>query len=1229
MGCWASVPAKDTKDKKPEQQAQRDAKEAAAAAAVEGALLVRGAKDLRDADWLGKSDPFVLCRMGQAGTEWADKPSDGERRSGTVEDSLSPVWQLAFRYKVPQGMTADGYELHLRVYDQDLITFNDFLGEARVTVAALAEHADEAREYPLTGKEGGAAQGCVLLMVGERVEAALAEEVRADLAAEEAAGAWGALVSPLTGFVSRVGMYFTQNVFGSATYWSNMIAMGLAWNKPCGDDEDPYTKMYLGWTTGADGVESGEWSGPEAHDCITYSHHAKVSEVLASLGGRFGESDGGGEVERQNFLGFQALNGEMWQEQPWKSIALACPQEAHAWIRPLLTKLTGPTGNWSGEYLSGKARAFFDGRRELKVNGDLRVWTTRILHEVMLGLSLTEREGAEFMALQFKIMIRMAAPAAAVEPGGLLRGVLGVEELYAARAALLDKFKPALLKRLPEETAKMTSEQLTQLASSVCDALMFAGGQSIPTVLSFALALPYSAWGERNLPAGFALDNVAQLPRYLLEIIRRFSPVAGFAFTERSFGSTPPRSVFLNLQMAQLDPRVWEAPGKFVLRPMAEYHRKSVAFAEPAVAPLLSSANSHSCPAKELGLQMCLAFLKELARTADGMEESVKDLWLAHEPKPNKKRLHEPLPPQKLKVCTFGPGAFLLKRSEKAKMPPSEKSGAELLDGLSKGEKAELASHVANDNKFWSGTNANTRTFIRVVQLVVKPDMVGPADTISTKFNHKEHLGGYDAPFGGLRFPKVDEDLENTRLYAFLRVALNAAAAAMPLDTDEDLEDLQYFDSNEEAVMATEATFGRYLPLAYKAWDNLATDEGFAELCFCGAGGWYLTAARSEEASGHAVAEGAVFEASLDYMGKYKTRNKWITYGGTAYFGAPPAGQARAGALLGIWSCEMGALLTPGNERWEQAKAGWRSSLGCSLTLKDHLGHLHWVVAHGLMLAAREQVGPSHPLRRLLKQHYFATASINFTSREMLMPVKGFGYRTFGFTDESWVQFFNDLTAEWKWVPFPERIAACNFPDGFADTFPIATDGLKVWRLIAKYVRAFLGVFYEDDSALLADNEVGCFYGSFETQFGTPWRLPPLSLDSLTTLLADLIWNVTAGHELVGSIVEYLTVPDGLPGKLAPGATQPDVQSFAQALVVISLTGVKQPPLIDDYTHLFQCAEWEADKQQAALRVVRDFQADLVECAEELDALNTRRIAEGGAEFVTFNPRLFETSVSI
>ena len=126
--------------------------------------------------------------------------------------------------------------------------------------------------------------------------------------------------------------------------------------------------------------------------------------------------------------------------------------------------------------------------------------------------------------------------------------------------------------------------------------------------------------------------------------------------------------------------------------------------------------------------------------------------------------------------------------------------------------------------------------------------------------------------------------------------------------------------------------------------------------------------------------------------------------------------------------------------------------------------------------------------------------------------------------------------------------------------------------------------------------------------------------------MTELIFSVTGRHELVGSIVEYLTSPVGLASKLANGTVEPDVQSHAQALVIIALTGmhapaasdgplmdlgcliatysstdciphchldtgVRQPPLMDDYSHLFSVNEWEtAGKQQGVLDAVRRFQ---------------------------------------
>ena len=132
----------------------------------------------------------------------------------------------------------------------------------------------------------------------------------------------------------------------------------------------------------------------------------------------------------------------------------------------------------------------------------------------------------------------------------------------------------------------------------------------------------------------------------------------------------------------------------------------------------------------------------------------------------------------------------------------------------------------------------------------------------------------------------------------------------------------------------------------------------------------------------------AELAVGYEYMGKYETRPDWIRYGATAYLGAPPAladGKATPGALLGVWSCHHGKLFLPGDAQWEHAKASFRSSLVASITCKDHLGQLHWIYANGLNLAARETLDKDHPLRRLLKQHYFGTSSDQPGSHSLLL----------------------------------------------------------------------------------------------------------------------------------------------------------------------------------------------------------------------------------------------------
>lgn len=92
-------------------------------------IVIWGAKGLRDADVVGTSDPYCVVRVGPKGSAWAEKLRGTGRRSEQVKDSISPQWNLGFTVDIA-GMKDP--EIHIRVYDKDLLTDDDFLGEAVV-----------------------------------------------------------------------------------------------------------------------------------------------------------------------------------------------------------------------------------------------------------------------------------------------------------------------------------------------------------------------------------------------------------------------------------------------------------------------------------------------------------------------------------------------------------------------------------------------------------------------------------------------------------------------------------------------------------------------------------------------------------------------------------------------------------------------------------------------------------------------------------------------------------------------------------------------------------------------------------------------------------------------------------------------------------------------------------------------------------------------------------------
>ena len=350
-------------------------------------MLLQSASGLRDADVVGLSDPYAVIRLGPAGSAWADKTSTpfGERRSTVEANTLDPAWQCAFSLGSPPsdgGWAASGWELHVRVYDQDYASFDDALGEVRIALSTLLSHPDTLRDYKLSQ------QGSVRLMAGDRVATAVATalEEAAQAEVEHASG-----LSQILTAAGRLGQYM-ESAFATynATMLSFLFALKTCFRLVVGVDGQP-PAMVDGLTAWLDRrtAGTGRWAGPlEPAASTTYTSHAEVSARLAALGQRLGRSDGDGEVTRGNWLGFQRLNSRCWPEVPWRGIGLGAPQEAHAWIRPIIYELCGAQGQWSSAKIDEAAAAFFAppggaARKEFRAVRDLKLWVCQVLHEAL------------------------------------------------------------------------------------------------------------------------------------------------------------------------------------------------------------------------------------------------------------------------------------------------------------------------------------------------------------------------------------------------------------------------------------------------------------------------------------------------------------------------------------------------------------------------------------------------------------------------------------------------------------------------------------------------------------------------------------------------------------------------------------------------------------------------------------------------------------------------------
>merc|ERR1719379_1517961 len=104
---------------------------------------------------------------------------------------------------------------------------------------------------------------------------------------------------------------------------------------------------------------------------------------------------------------------------------------------------------------------------------------------------------------------------------------------------------------------------MNHVASSFLDALLLAGGLSVPTTLEYMLGLYFTSIGKPASIVDIDLTNNATLFNYMMETFRRYAPVAGVPRWVKNAGETTWHHEIPIVAQAFQDPKYFPNPKEF------------------------------------------------------------------------------------------------------------------------------------------------------------------------------------------------------------------------------------------------------------------------------------------------------------------------------------------------------------------------------------------------------------------------------------------------------------------------------------------------------------------------------------------------------------------------------------------------------------------------------------------------------------------------------------------
>jgi len=430
------------------------------------------------------------------------------------------------------------------------------------------------------------------------------------------------------------------------------------------------------------------------------------------------------------------------------------------------------------------------------------------------------------------------------------------------------------------------------------------------------------------------------------------------------------------------------------------------------------------------------------------------------------------------------------------------------------------------------------------------------------------------------------------------------------------MKDSAVFITAEEAQLIAkdlDLVEGKALPVSYDTHFDMLSDESFSRIFFYSLGAPLIAVQKKNDPAVNSRFGPFVVDMPLQNL---KMRRNYRPYGARIHFGEDQMPTA-------IFDYAEDKYFEPGEEGWDESKLLAKVTSFTLVTAREHLIWCHLVLSNTITTASTLKLAPSHPLRRLLTIFTYGATKVNLNAFGTLVTEEGILHRSTGLQYESLQEVFDQAYEQCNiYQPFTEHELAPEVAKLAEDgKFPYITEGREYWNIVYEFVTAWIG--RSGDKA--RDEQAMAFYKYVQQSTkGQSYELPDYTSDEdMIKLITQSIFTVTAYHELIGCVVDYIKLPSRAGFRVTKDDKEIDIdiQSWLLGAIIGAATSVRMPALMKPFDNFFGAGGapmWERELWSVFIH-------DLGVQSKNVQAADSER----SIEFKYFDPARFECSVSV